>query len=99
MSSSNASFFIAIVGAGPSGLMAADQLSSQGFRVALYDRMPMPGRKFLMAGRGGLNLTHSEAQDHFIKRYGEAASFLHPIIDSFSPASLRAWCDALGEET
>ena len=88
---------IAVIGAGPAGLMVAEQLSSQGYSVSVYDRMPMPGRKFLMAGRGGLNLTHSETLTQFLQRYGEAQAFLSPKISAFSPDELRAWCDGLGE--
>src|SRR4051812_8157547 len=67
---------VAIIGGGPTGLMAADVLSAQGADVAVYDRMATMGRKFLMAGRGGLNLTHSEPFDAFVSRYGAAAPFL-----------------------
>jgi len=63
---------VAIIGAGPAGLIAAENLSSEGFAVDIYERMPSVGRKFLMAGRGGLNLTHSEALEAFLTRYGEA---------------------------
>jgi len=90
---------IAIIGAGPAGLMAAETLASAGHCVTLYDRMPSPGRKFLMAGRGGLNLTHSEPLDLFISRYGKAADWLAPSIRAFPPEALRAWCEGLGEET
>jgi hypothetical protein len=89
--------FIAIIGAGPAGLMAAERLSALSFRVAIYDRMPMPGRKFLMAGRGGLNLTHTEPLDQFLAHYGEAREFITPFITAFPPADLCAWCDSLGE--
>ena len=89
--------FIAIIGAGPAGLMAAERLSALSYRVAIYDRMPMPGRKFLMAGRGGLNLTHTEPLDHFLAHYGEARDFITPFITAFPPADLCAWCDSLGE--
>lgn len=91
------SSFIAIIGAGPAGLMAAEQLSSKGYSVSVYDQMPLPGRKFLMAGRGGLNLTHSETFDHFLTRYGDAQDFLAPHLRAFSPHDMRAWCDGLGE--
>jgi uncharacterized flavoprotein (TIGR03862 family) len=89
--------FIAIIGAGPAGLMAAERLSALSYRVAIYDRMPMPGRKFLMAGRGGLNLTHTEPLDHFLAHYGEAREFITPFIMAFPPADLCAWCDSLCE--
>lgn len=90
---------IAIVGGGPSGLMAAEILAQAGMQVDLYDRMPTLGRKFLMAGRGGLNLTHSEPLPDFLKRYGEAAEWLAPYIKAYTPDQLRAWCEGLGQET
>jgi len=90
---------ISIIGGGPAGLMAAEILSLQGFNVSVYERKPSVGRKFLMAGRGGLNLTHSENPDLFIERYGSKAAVLRPVIDEFPPAALRAWCDGLGEKT
>ena len=90
---------VAIIGAGPAGLMAAERLSAAGCAVTVYDRMPSAGRKLLMAGRGGLNLTHSEALPAFLARYDQAAPFLSPAIDSFSPADLRGWADALGQDT
>ncbi len=79
--------------------MAAEILANAGCNVTIYDRMPSLGRKFLMAGRGGLNLTHSENLENFISRYGENASWLAPYIHSFPPSSLRAWCEGLGQET
>lgn len=90
---------IAIIGGGPSGLIAAEIIASAGRAVTIYDRMPNLGRKFLMAGRGGLNLTHSEPLDKFLKRYREAENWLAPFIKSFTPDDLRAWCEALGEKT
>jgi uncharacterized flavoprotein (TIGR03862 family) len=90
---------IAIIGAGPSGLIAAEILAAKGQRITIYDRMPNAGRKFLMAGRGGLNLTHSEPLDDFLKRYGEAENWLAPHIKNFPPAKLREWCEGLGQET
>ncbi len=90
---------VAVIGAGPAGLMAAEVLSLGGVRVTLYDRMPSAGRKFLLAGRGGLNLTHSEDIDSFIARYGDAAALLRPAVKRFSPTDLRAWCHGLGQET
>ena len=90
---------IAIIGAGPAGLMAAEVLSAAGLRVDLYDRMPSPARKFLMAGRGGLNLTHSEPFERFMQRYGKAAPNLRPALDAFPPKALRDWADGLGAET
>lgn len=79
--------------------MAAEVLATAGHRVTIYDRMPNPGRKFLMAGRGGLNLTHSEPLEQFITRYGAAADWLAPTIQAFPPDALRAWCEGLGQET
>jgi len=88
-----------IIGAGPCGLMAAEVLAAAGHRVAIYDRMPNPARKFLIAGRGGLNLTHSEPLDAFLTRYGAAEDWLAASIRAYPPESLRAWCEGLGEET
>jgi uncharacterized flavoprotein (TIGR03862 family) len=90
---------ILIVGAGPAGLFGADLLSQKGHAVTIADRMPSPARKFLMAGRGGLNLTHSEDPGGFLKRYREAETFLTPLIEAFPPDALRAWCHGLGEDT
>jgi uncharacterized flavoprotein (TIGR03862 family) len=90
---------VAIIGAGPAGLMAAEVLASGGAGVTIYDAMPSAGRKFLMAGRGGLNLTHSEALPEFLTRYGEAQLRVAPAIKAFPPASLRAWSEALGQPT
>jgi uncharacterized flavoprotein (TIGR03862 family) len=90
---------IAIVGGGPAGLMAAEVLATSGCAVSIYDRMPSLGRKFLMAGRGGLNLTHSEPLENFIKRYGPASDWISNYIRSFSPDDLRIWCEGLGQET
>ncbi len=93
---------IAVIGAGPAGLMAAETLAQRYGRAAIvtvYDRKTTPARKFLMAGRGGLNLTHSEDSVPFMGRYGEAAPWLHSIIEGFTPADLRQWCEGLGEET
>lgn len=90
---------VAVIGAGPAGLMAAETLAAGGARVTIYDAMPSAGRKFLMAGRGGLNLTHSEPLDRFMQRYGTAADRLRPVIDTLTPDVLRAWANDLGEET
>jgi len=79
--------------------MAAEVLARGGARVTVYDAMPSAGRKFLMAGRGGLNLTHSEPLAQFMARYREAAPNLKAAIDAFSPDALRAWSEALGEPT
>jgi uncharacterized flavoprotein (TIGR03862 family) len=90
---------IAIIGAGPAGLMAAEVLAQAGAAVTIYDAMPSVGRKFLLAGRGGLNLTHSEALPEFLARYGEAMPRLAPAISALPPDSLRAWSEALGQPT
>src|SRR2546423_414283 len=89
---------IAVIGGGPAGLMAAEVLVG-GARVTVYDAMPTVGRKFLLAGRGGLNLTHSEDVAKLVGRYGAAEARLRPAIEAFPPAALRAWCEALGQET
>src|ERR1700738_1501382 len=90
---------IAVIGAGPANLMAAEVLAQGGAGVTVYDAMPSAGRKFLMAGRGGLNLTHSEAQPEFLKRYGAASPLLMSAIDAFPPDRLREWSEALGQPT
>ncbi len=90
---------IAIIGGGPAGLIAAGHLADRGHQVTIFDRMPSVGRKFLLAGRGGLNLTHSEPLDIFITRYGAAEPVLSPLIRQMDPADLREWAHALGEET
>jgi uncharacterized flavoprotein (TIGR03862 family) len=90
---------IAVVGAGPAGLMAADVLARDGAEVIVYDRMPSVGRKFLMAGRGGLNLTHSEELHSLVARYGAAQDALRAAIEAFPPAALRQWCEELGQPT
>jgi len=89
----------AIIGAGPAGLMAAEVLVQGGANVTVFDAMPSAGRKFLMAGRGGLNLTHGEPLPAFLARYREAASRLRPAISGFSPDRLREWSEALGQPT
>jgi uncharacterized flavoprotein (TIGR03862 family) len=90
---------IAVIGGGPAGLMAAQVLSAAGRRVTVYERMPSLGRKFLMAGRGGLNLTHSEDFRPFLGRYGPAGKALKPILEAFTPADLIAWARDLGQPT
>ncbi|RZJ43628.1 MAG: FAD-binding protein, partial [Brevundimonas sp.] len=88
-----------VIGAGPAGLMAAERLAGGGVRVIVHEAMPSVARKFLMAGRGGLNLTHSEPQDGFLGRYGEASSSVSPWIDRFSPTRLIGWAEGLGQAT
>jgi uncharacterized flavoprotein (TIGR03862 family) len=90
---------VAIIGAGPAGFMAAEVLSQSGASVNLYDAMPSAGRKFLIAGKGGLNLTHSEADEQFLSRYGSRRHEVKPWLDTFSPQMLRDWVHALGFET
>jgi uncharacterized flavoprotein (TIGR03862 family) len=90
---------VAVIGAGPAGLMAADVLAQGGATVTVYDAMPSAGRKFLMAGRGGLNLTHSEPLGDFLRRYGAAQPNLAPAIEAFPPDALRAWSEQLGQPT
>jgi uncharacterized flavoprotein (TIGR03862 family) len=90
---------VAVIGAGPAGLMAAEVLAAAGVSVTVYERMPSPGRKLLMAGRGGLNLTHSEPADAFTARYGDRAAWLMPLLEAFPPSALRAWAEALGQPT
>jgi uncharacterized flavoprotein (TIGR03862 family) len=89
----------AIIGAGPAGLMAAEVLAQGGAKVTVFDAMPSAGRKFLMAGRGGLNLTHGEPLPAFLARYREAAARLEPAISAFPPDRLRQWSEALGQPT
>ena len=89
---------VAILGGGPAGLMAADLLSSD-HDVLVIDRMPGLGRKFLMAGRGGLNLSHTEPRAAFVARYGQSAARLAPMIDAFPPEAVRDWCAGLGQPT
>lgn len=90
---------VAIIGAGPAGLMAAEALAQSGAKVTVYDAMPSAGRKLLMAGRGGLNLTHSEPLPQFLARFGDAASYLKTAIEAFPPSALREWSEALGQPT
>ena len=90
---------VAVIGAGPAGLMAAETLARGGARVTVFDRMPTPGRKFLIAGRGGLNITHSESMDRFLPRYGTGAALIAPALAAFGPDALRRWCADLGEDT
>lgn len=90
---------IAIVGAGPAGLFAAERLAKQGFAVTIYERMPSPARKFLMAGRGGLNLTHSEDVAAFLTRYHDPGGTVARAVTDYPPSALIAWADGLGLET
>jgi predicted flavoprotein YhiN len=92
---------IAVIGGGPAGLMAAEVLASAGAAVSVqvYDAMPSVGRKFLLAGKGGLNLTHAEPAEPFMKRYGERRALVEPLLATFGAPQLRAWAEALGVET
>jgi uncharacterized flavoprotein (TIGR03862 family) len=90
---------VAVIGAGPAGLMAAEVLAQRDAHVTIYDVMPSAGRKLLMAGRGGLNLTHSEPLPAFLARYREAMPHLAAAIEAFPPQALRDWSAALGQET
>ncbi len=90
---------VAIIGGGPAGLMAAEVLSQAGVAVDLYDAMPSVGRKFLLAGVGGMNITHSEAFEPFVARYRERTPDIRPLLESFSPQALRDWIHGLGIDT
>ncbi|WPH16559.1 TIGR03862 family flavoprotein [Variovorax paradoxus] len=90
---------VAVIGGGPAGLMAAEVLSASGVQVRVYDAMPSVGRKFLLAGRGGLNLTHSEPFDVFMTRFGERRAQLEPMLARFGPQQVREWAAGLGIET
>ncbi|WP_124080663.1 TIGR03862 family flavoprotein [Pigmentiphaga humi] len=89
----------AVVGAGPAGLMAAEALAARGVRVDVYDAMPSAGRKFLLAGIGGLNITHSEPPGPFLARYGGRAAELAPLLQAFGASQVREWAAGLGVET
>lgn len=90
---------IAVIGAGPAGLMAAETAARADCAVTIYEAMPTPGRKFLMAGRSGLNITHAEDFERFVSRYGGAAAWMAPMLREFAPADMRAFCAGLGVET
>ena len=90
---------VAIVGGGPAGLMAAEVLSGAGVPVHLFDAMPSVGRKFLLAGKGGMNLTHSESADRFSERYGARRGQIEALLREFGAAEVRAWAAGLGIET
>ena len=90
---------IAIIGGGPAGLMAAEAASAAGAQVDLYDGMASVGRKFLLAGKGGLNLTHSEPSQKFLSRYGTRQAQITPLVSSFGPDAFRAWARGLGIDT
>src|SRR2546421_10571101 len=90
---------VAVIGAGPAGLMAAEVLANAATAVTANDAMASASRKFLMAGRGGLNLTHSEPLPEFLTRYREAMPRLTAAITAFLPEALRAWSEGLGQST
>ncbi|MDP1928276.1 MAG: TIGR03862 family flavoprotein [Thiobacillus sp.] len=90
---------VAVIGGGPAGLMAAEVLSRGNIQVELFDAMPSVGRKFLLAGVGGMNITHAEPFAPFLLRYGACAAEIKPLLDAFSPAALREWIHGLGVET
>lgn len=92
-------FHVTVVGAGPAGLMAAERLALGGARVTVREAMPSAARKFLMAGRGGLNLTHSEPAERFVARYGPAQAVVGDWLAAFTAADLRVWADGLGADT
>ncbi len=90
---------VIVVGAGPAGLMAAEVLAAAGLQVDVFDAMPSVGRKFLLAGKGGLNLTHAEPAAHFIARYGAHADAVEPWLQAFDADAIRAWAGGLGIKT
>ncbi|CAB3779120.1 TIGR03862 family flavoprotein [Pararobbsia alpina] len=90
---------VAVIGGGPAGLMAAETLAAAGLRVDVFDAMPSVGRKFLMAGKGGMNLTHSEPIEAFLARYGSRRDAIAPLLDLLNPDALRAWVHGLGIDT
>ncbi|HEX5807576.1 MAG TPA: TIGR03862 family flavoprotein, partial [Anaerolineales bacterium] len=90
---------VVVIGGGPAGLMAAEVVSARGVRVAVYDSMPSLGRKFLMAGKSGLNITHSEPFEKFVARYGARRAQIEPMLKKFGPDELRQWVHGLGIET
>lgn len=89
----------AIIGGGPAGLMAAQALAQAGIAADVFDAMPSVGRKFLLAGRGGMNITHSEPYEQFVTRYGARSAVLKPMLDAFTPDDVRAWVHSLGIDT
>jgi uncharacterized flavoprotein (TIGR03862 family) len=90
---------VAVIGAGPAGLMAAEMLANGGVPVDVYDAMPSAGRKFLLAGKGGMNITHSEPYDSFVGRYGARSGEVTRWLDAFTPAQVREWIHGLGIDT
>lgn len=89
---------VAVIGAGPAGLMAAEAATGSGLEIYVYDSMPSPGLKFLKAGKGGLNITHSEPLEIFLSRYISGREYLEPVLRSFGPAQIMEWMRGLGFE-
>jgi uncharacterized flavoprotein (TIGR03862 family) len=87
---------VAVIGGGPAGLMAAETLIEGGVQVDVYDAMPSAGRKFLLAGKGGMNITHGEDKEAFLSRYGARRAQIGPLLDAFGPQALRDWVHRLG---
>jgi uncharacterized flavoprotein (TIGR03862 family) len=87
---------VAVIGGGPAGLMAAEALAQRGVSVDVYDAMPSVGRKFLMAGKGGMNITHAEPLDDLLARYGSRRAQVEPLVREFPPQALRDWMQELG---
>src|SRR5688572_3137258 len=90
---------VAVIGGGPARLMAAEVISARGIKVDIYDSMPSVGRKFLMAGKSGLNITYSEPFEQFVARYGKRRAQIEPLLEIFGPEELRQWVHRLGIET
>lgn len=90
---------VSVIGGGPAGLIAAEELARAGMDVTVHEHMPAVCRKFLLAGRGGLNITHSEDFARLLTRYGDSSDRLAPMLAQFDPQDLRDWCAGLGEET
>src|SRR5215216_5593338 len=90
---------VAVIGGGPAGLMTAEVISARGVKVDVYDSMPSVGRKFLMAGKSGLNITHSETFEQFVSRYGKRQAQIEPLLKKFGPDQLRQWVHGLGIDT
>jgi uncharacterized flavoprotein (TIGR03862 family) len=90
---------VAIIGGGPAGLMVAELICQSGAKVNVYDAMPSVGRKFLIAGKGGLNITHSDSYDLFLSRYGSRSAYIKPMLDRFDAEALKAWVHGLGIQT